>query len=203
MSMASLFSQPAAANEPLRLVVEVNEGVRQVIGVSRRVNLVAINAMIVAKQAGRQASGFQVVSAELRRFSGQLDLQMQDLDRFIASLVHTVAGSARVRRHRAHLDAIDPKSPASAAIADAKQRIDTARRRIDDESAERWCDLRKHLDQALRLCGTGVALSRAAKIEAVYASTLGGDLRQVADEIEAAILSILGILKTLRSDVAR
>lgn len=200
--MASAHAQAAAANEPLRLVVEVNEGIRTVIGISRQVNLVAINAMIVAKQAGAQASGFRVVSSELRRFSRQLDGLMQELDRFIYLLVHSVAESARVHRHRHHLDGIAADSPAAVAIAPARAHIDADRERVDAESLVRWRDLGFHLDRALRLCGTGVALSRAAKIEAVYASTLSGDLRQVAGEIEAAILSILDTLKALRTGIA-
>ena len=198
----STFIQTAPEQQPLRLVVRVNKGIREVIGISRRVNLVALNAMLAAQQSGIQARGFGVVSSELRQFSGQLDRQMRELDRFIYSLVHTVAEAARIRRHRAHFLGVADHSAAGDSLAGAQQRINAVQQQIDDDSDEGWRGLRQRLNQALRLCGTGVALSRAAKIEAVYGSTPSCDLRQVADDIERAILSILGTLKQLHGDVA-
>ncbi len=187
---------------PLQLVVQVNAGIRTVIAISRRVNLVAVNAMLAAKQSGAQARGFGVVSAELRTFSGQLDQQMQDLDVFIYSLVHGVAESARVRRRQRHFQAACRCREAQADLAAGAGRIDSRLAAIDGDSGTRWNGLRNRLDLALRLCGTGVALSRAAKIEAVYGSALTGGLRQVAEEIETAIVDILGTLKKLRADVS-
>lgn len=196
------FLATASEREPLRLVVRVNKGIREVIGISRRVNLVALNAMLAAQQSGAQARGFAVVSSELRQFSGQLDQQMRDLDRFIYSLVHTVAEAARIHRHRGHFEGVADYATDGGSLTGARQRIDTLQQEIDDASDEGWRGLRQRLNQALRLCGTGVALSRAAKIEAVYGSSPSCDLRQVAEDIERAILSILGTLKQLHSDVA-
>jgi hypothetical protein len=48
------FLATASEREPLRLVVRVNKGIREVIGISRRVNLVALNAMLAAQQSGAQ-----------------------------------------------------------------------------------------------------------------------------------------------------
>lgn len=193
---------PLPGKVPLQLVVQVNSGIRNVIAISRRVNLVAINAMLAAKQSGAQASGFRVVSAELRNFSTQLDQQMQDLDVFIYSLVHGVAESARVHRRQKHFQAACLCVEARPSLAAGAGRIDSRLSDLDDHSAERWHGLRRRLDQALRLCGTGVALSRAAKIEAVYGNALAGGLRQVAEEIEKSIMDILDTLKQLRADVS-
>lgn len=202
MTSKPRLKAPLPANEPLQLVVQINTGIRTVIAISRRVNLVAVNAMLAAKQAGVQARGFGVVSAELRAFSGQLDQQMQDLDVFIYSLVHGVAESARVRRRQSHFRAASGSDEARPCLAAGAARIDARLAEIDGGSAQRWEGLRSRLDRALRLCGTGIALSRAAKIEAVYGHTLAGGLRQVAEEIETAIVDILGTLKKLRADVA-
>lgn len=193
---------PLRAKVPLQLVVQVNTGIRTVIAISRRVNLVAVNAMLAAKQSGAQARGFGVVSAELRNFSSRLDQQMQDLDVFIYSLVHGVAESARVHRRQMHFQAACRCVAARPSLAAGAGRIDSRLADIDGHSAERWDGLRSRLDHALRLCGTGVALSRAAKIEAVYGSAQAGGLRQVAEEIEKAIADILGTLKQLRADVS-
>lgn len=187
---------------PLRLVVRVNSGIRQVIAISRRVNLVAVNAMLAAKQAGSQARGFGVVSAELRAFSAQLSQQMQDLDGLIYELVHGVAEAAHISRRQRYVADTRQCDIAAPHLAVAAAHIEQRLETIDGASNERWIGLRLRLDRALRLCGTGIALSRAAKIEAVYGGVLAGGLRQVADEIEVAILDILGTLKQLRHDVA-
>ncbi|MBS0371259.1 MAG: hypothetical protein JSS57_18920 [Proteobacteria bacterium] len=184
----------------LQLVVEISAGIRQVTALSSQVNLVALNAMLAAKQAGSQARGFGIVSGELRQFSGQLDRQMHELGDFIGDLVHSVAESARIRLHVAHLDqipaAIQPH------LAGAATRIEARQARIDSDGSERWFGLGNRLDHALRLCNTGIALSRAAKIEAVYGQALAASLRQVADEIEDAIVTILQTIKQLRRALA-
>ena len=192
------FSHSRAGGRPLQLVVEISAGIRQVTALSRQVNLVALNAMLAAKQAGSQARG--IVSGELRQFSGQLDRQMHELGDFIGDLVHSVAESARIRLHVAHLDqipaAIQPR------LAGAATRIEARQAQIDSDGSERWFGLGNRLDHALRLCNTGIALSRAAKIEAVYGQALATSLRQVADEIEDAIITILGTIKQLRRALA-
>jgi hypothetical protein len=186
---------------PLRLVVRVNSGIRQVIAISRRVNLVAVNAMLAAKQAGSQARGFGVVSAELRAFSSQLSQQMQDLDGLIYELVHGVAEAAHIGRRQRYMDDTRRCDIAAPHLAAAAAHLEQCLGAIEGAGNDRWTGLRSRLDRALRLCGTGIALSRAAKIEAVYGGVLAGGLRQVADEIEVAILDILGTLKQLRHDV--
>jgi hypothetical protein len=162
---------------------------------------VAVNAMLAAKQSGIQARGFGVVSAELRALSSLLDQQMQDLDVFIYSLVHGVAQSAQVRR-RQRFFRIAGHDGCCPALAPGAERIDQRLAAIDSDSGERWRGLRHRLDQALRLCSTGMALARAAKIEAVYGHSLAGGLRQVAEEIETAIEGILGTLKQLRQEIS-
>ncbi|MBS0354923.1 MAG: hypothetical protein JSR83_13625 [Proteobacteria bacterium] len=193
-------SLSSTGGQSLQLVVEISAGIRQVTALSSQVNLVALNAMLAAKQAGSQARGFGIVSSELRQFSGQLDRQMHELGDFIGDLVHSVAESARIRLHVAHLDqipaAIQPR------LAGAAARIEARQARIDSDGSERWFGLGNRLDHALRLCSTGVALSRAAKIEAVYGQALAASLRQVADEIEDAIVTILGTIKQLRRALA-
>lgn len=193
-------SLSSTGGQSLQLVVEISAGIRQVTALSSQVNLVALNAMLAAKQAGSQARGFGIVSGELRQFSGQLDRQMHELGDFIGDLVHSVAESARIRLHVAHLDqipaAIQPR------LAGAAARIEARQARIDSDGSERWFGLGNRLDHALRLCSTGVALSRAAKIEAVYGQALAASLRQVADEIEDAIVTILGTIKQLRRALA-
>ena len=188
--------------QPLQLVVRVNEGIRKVVGISRRVNLVALNAMLAAKQSGIDACGFGVVSGELRQFSIRLDLQMKELNQTIHTLVHTEGESAQLRHHRAHFDAVQADPEAQPHVASASRRLNSRQQEMDDHSSNRWYGLRDRLDRALRLCGTGIALSRAAKIEAVHGNTRSRGLSQVAEEIETSILSIFGTLKQLRREVA-
>jgi hypothetical protein len=57
------------------------------------------------------------------------------------------------------------------------------------------------LSRALQLCEMGGALSRSAKIEAVYGGDMTASLKQVSNQIEQTVESILAIIKALRSEM--
>jgi hypothetical protein len=57
------------------------------------------------------------------------------------------------------------------------------------------------LKRALQLCEMGGALSRSAKIEAVYGGDMTASLKQVSNQIEQTVESILAIIKTLRTEM--
>ncbi|MBS1191217.1 MAG: hypothetical protein H6R10_3009 [Rhodocyclaceae bacterium] len=187
---------------PLQQVVRANASIRAVIDMARRVNLVAINASLAAKKAGAQARGFGVVSAELRQFSDWLNGQMGDLDRLIAVQVVNLAEVAKERRQHRHLQRAQECCVGSGPMALVTARIGERLSLADQANRQRWQDLGLRTRRILRLCGTGTALARAAKVEAVYGGAFAGGLRLVAEEIEAAIAAIHETLRELGNDLA-
>jgi len=57
----------------LNLAIAINENLKKVIEISNQINIVAMNAILIAKRAGQQSSGFRVVAMELRLFSQKIE----------------------------------------------------------------------------------------------------------------------------------
>lgn len=190
-----------SAGRALGRVVRANAGIRAVIDMSRRVSLVAINAALVAKQAGAQARGFGVVSKELREFSAKLEGQMQALDHLIAEAVMGLAEAAKEHRRARQLRQARDGSVGCGSLDRSMARVDARLAEVNRVNSSRWLDLGKRLRLILRQCGMGAALARSAKVEAVYGGTAVGALRQVAQEIEESVGDIQATLARLNREV--
>ena len=64
-------SSSGAALDLLR-IVRINEEIKRVVSVAFKINIMALNAIFLAKRAGNAALGFGVLSNELRVFSKDL-----------------------------------------------------------------------------------------------------------------------------------
>ena len=73
MKQEEIRDNTACQATELSRVVKANEDIKKVIRISSGVNLVALNAMLVAKRSGERSRGFAVVSSELRVFSRKLE----------------------------------------------------------------------------------------------------------------------------------
>jgi len=186
----------------LERAVTVNEEIKRIVVTSSEVRLAAMNAMLTAKRAGERSLGFAVVSSELRVFSGQLDGFMQALAALISGLIQRVAELLKqtrvLRALRMTMDQSDGARELLAALARRKQEhIQSTRQGILQD----WEVLSLQLERAQRLCGTGAALSRSAKIEAAHGGDMASTLRQVAEQIEETVGSMLAILTALTAQV--
>ncbi|MDP1636269.1 MAG: hypothetical protein Q8L69_16505, partial [Gallionellaceae bacterium] len=76
--MANQRSSAPACHE-LRRIVRINEEIKSVVSTAFKINLMAMNAIFLAKRAGQSALGFGVLSNELRRFAADLQQQMTAL----------------------------------------------------------------------------------------------------------------------------
>jgi hypothetical protein len=178
-------------------IVAINEDIKQVMRIAGQINLAAINAMLIANKIGRGRSGFGVVSAELRAFSRRLSEAMALLMAQISELVREMAVMIRMRKMmRLQLEARQ-------AAAHYTHWDEVLR----DKSIElqRTCvsigefrgKLLQSVGRANKLCAMGLSLSYSAKVEAVYGGDQVGALRQVSQDAEAAIDTILNTLKHL------
>ncbi|MDX8400236.1 MAG: hypothetical protein R8K20_08300 [Gallionellaceae bacterium] len=179
-------------------MIEVNEEIKKVSNLTFGVNLVALNAMLVAKSAGERSRGFGVVSSELRMFSGKLRETMQTLALRIFDLVN---GVAQMQKHSRELDRM---RTAEGMIASMHEHMVAPLLRKELVLAQFTQSINKDQDQLLRevrrtlqLCDWGSSLARSAKIESVYGGEMADTLKQVAAQIEDTIEEILNTLNAL------
>lgn len=189
--------------DDLRRVVSVNEEIKKVIRISAEVNLVALNAMLVAKRSGERSRGFAVVSSELRVFSRKLEAAMTGLGSLIFGLVRDAAAMQKQNRARRHwLKALTQGDAARDLAQPILLNKEESMRATGQEIRRDWSRLQLQLSRALQLCETGGSLSRSAKIEAVYGGEMSATLKQVANQIEGTVNQIFDTLKLLRSQLA-
>jgi hypothetical protein len=183
--------------------VQLNEEIKRVTRIAREVNLAAFNAMLTAKKAGGHVAGFAVVSSELRVFSGRMTAEMGELSKLIFRLVATVASmqkELRMRRHFSNAACASGKAAhfLSQYLARKDGELEAVRRNIALERDR----LRRRLDRSLRLCDMGRALSRSARIEAVYGGEMTASLAQVSRHAEATVEEAVAILKRVETRLA-
>ncbi|MDP2752765.1 MAG: chemotaxis protein [Rhodocyclaceae bacterium] len=78
----------------LQRMVRINEEIKSVVAVAFKINLMAMNAIFLAKRAGQTALGFGVLSNELRQFATNLQKQMDVLREMIDAIVTARSGDA-------------------------------------------------------------------------------------------------------------
>lgn len=187
----------------LHRVVKANEDIKKVIRISSGVNLVALNAMLIAKRSGERSRGFAVVSSELRLFSRNLDAAMNGLGELIFSLVRDAAAMQRQRQQHSHFVAVMKTNKSVRKWAEPTlARVEARMGVVEEEIRRDWQRLRLQLNRVLQLCESGRSLSRSAKIEAVYGGDMSTTLKQVASQIEATVDEIFSTLKLLRMQLA-
>lgn len=187
---------PEAGLDLLR-IVRFNEEIKRVVGVSVKINIMALNAIFLAKRAGTAALGFGVLSNELRVFSQDLRNCMASLTRQIHDCVVELSVVLQDNRQAAFLAEAVRLAPASAAVA-----ILARRRAENDVHAKRLARLRQQLQRALeeafRMVELGGVLAKSAKIEAAYGQGFAGSLAQVSGEFDGVVEEIRVSLEALR-----
>lgn len=186
----------------LQMIAKMNEDIKHVQRIAEDVSLIAVNAMLVARQAGDQAVGFGVVTRELRITSDRMAATMLGLSKLIYQLVVTTA-RGRSHARRRNILGITEKSSAQAAasIAAAWQKSQ------DDlsDSAKSILALTHELNgvvnRTAKQCASGIVITRSATIEAAYGGTMQPLLRQIAVSFEASIAELTGHIHALQNQL--
>ena len=180
----------AEAGRELRRIVRINEEIKSVVSTAFKINLMAMNAIFLAKRAGQSALGFGVLSNELRRFASDLQLQMAGLREATYGSVATVTAllkQSRISRllERARTEA---KGDGKGLIQSlASRRDETTLARNDEQMAALNRRLSHMIADTAQLVELGSVLARSAKIEAAYGGAFSVSLMQVSSDFERTI----------------
>jgi len=200
MSTAPVPADQSGAGADLLRIVRINEEVKKVVGVAFKINIMALNAIFLAKRAGTAALGFGVLSNELRVFSQDLRACMSGLTALIHGGVNDVSVVLQDIRHSRLLRQAAALAPASAA-----GRVLRQRELVNEAHARKLAALRRQLklalEDAFQIVELGGVLAKSAKIEAAYGQGFAGSLSQVSAEFDGVVEEIRGSLEALRRSV--
>jgi len=187
------------AGKELRRIVRINEEIKKVVATAFKINLMAMNAIFLAKRAGQSALGFGVLSNELRRFAMDLQRQMETLKDATYGSVATVTNLVKQSR----MDRVLEKARVSSTGAGRsciEQRLQSRHEAADGHSRQ-VASLNRKLSQLIadtvQLVELGSVLARSAKIEAAYGGGFSVALMQVSSDFEQIISEIQHSLDNL------
>lgn len=173
-------------DEGLNHVVSLNEEVKQVVTTAQRIELVALNAIIIAKRVGLGGAGFVVISDELRRFSRELRAMMDVVRQSSLATVRLHSLQIRQSRYDVLLRRAGLEFPATA----LKEELKKSRR-----------SLGRLLDEAAKLSRSADIITRSAKIEAAYAGEFTAQLAEISAVFDGHLQTVRPILVRLESDL--
>lgn len=187
---------PRAGVDLLR-IVRINEEIKRVVSVSFKINIMALNAIFLAKRAGTAALGFGVLSNELRVFSQDLRTCMESLTDLIHGCVSEVSIVLQDIRFTRLLGEAAVLAPQSAAPAVLAQRL-AENEMHADKLAKLRNQLKRALGDAFQMVELGGVLAKSAKIEAAYGQSFAVPLAQVSGEFDGIVEEIRSSLESLR-----
>jgi hypothetical protein len=191
-------SEPKGAALDLLHIVRINEEIKAVVAVAFKINIMALNAIFLAKRAGTAARGFGVLSNELRSFSSQLRETMLSLSGLIHGSVGEVSVLLQDSRYNGVLRSAVASAPSNRYLLAVMERRNqrTAEYRSNLSMVRR--SLRSSVDDACRLVELGGVLAKSAKIEAAYGAGFSASLAQVSGEFDGVVEEISVSLDRLR-----
>lgn len=184
----------------LRRIVRINEEIKTVVAAAFTINLMAMNAIFLAKRAGTSALGFGVLSNELRRFAIDLQQQMTMLSEMTYGSVSTVTALLKQVRQNRVLENTHKLSLGSGkAIIEhiLRTRLGVALAERQEQSNALNRQLSQMITDTTQLVELGSVLARSAKIEAAYGGALSVPLTQVSSDFEQSISEIQCSLEKL------
>ena len=188
------------AGKELRRIVRISEEIKRVVATAFKINLMAMNAIFLAKRAGQSALGFEVLSNELRRFATDLQTQMEALRAMTYGSTSTVTALLKQARVNRSLE-LTLKTSKGEGRRIVEQLL---RERHAESLADRQAQmhgvsrrLRSMIDSTAQLVELGSVLARSAKIEAAYGGSFSTSLMQVSSDFEKTIGDIQQSLAAL------
>jgi methyl-accepting chemotaxis protein len=195
--VATTKRKASRAGVDLLRIVRINEEIKRVVSVSFKINIMALNAIFLAKRAGTAALGFGVLSNELRVFSQDLRNCMESLTGLIHGCVGEVSivlQDIRFTRLLSEAAIICPNSAAPAILAQREAENEMHAGKL----AALRNQLKRALEDAFQMVELGGVLAKSAKIEAAYGQSFAAPLAQVSGEFDGIVEEIRTSLESLR-----
>lgn len=196
-AVATTKRKASRAGVDLLRIVRINEEIKRVVSVSFKINIMALNAIFLAKRAGTAALGFGVLSNELRVFSQDLRNCMESLTGLIhgcVSEVSIVLQDIRFTRLLSEAALVCPNSAAPAILAQREAENEMHAGKL----AALRNQLKRALEDAFQMVELGGVLAKSAKIEAAYGQSFAAPLAQVSGEFDSIVEEIRTSLESLR-----
>jgi hypothetical protein len=188
----------------LQRVVTMREGIKVVVAYAFRVNVLGLNAILLAKKFGEAASGFGVISNELRLFGHELREQMLALNAGSVQLVSLATRQLKLGRQMLLMQ------EACAAVQPSGARMQAALQAQQAESAglqlgisQTLADMRERVEAAHQACLFGVVIARSALIEAAHSGQTGQVLSNTSSEFAEHVNQVLPNLQLLQQTLGR
>lgn len=137
----------------LKTMSRINEGLKRIVSLSREVEIRAINARLLARQAGTASEGYRVAAAELGNYSRELGKLAGVMESAIFESVHLAAGMQKLKKQVQLLVAtanVSTSERVRRCAADAGQRLEQVARQSDINCLS-WCERVSRMDIAM-LC---------------------------------------------------
>lgn len=194
--VSAAHKNPQAGVDLMR-IVRINEEIKSVVNVAFKINIMALNAIFLAKRAGTAARGFGVLSNELRVFSQDLRDCMSSLTGLVHACVDDVSRMLQDIRHTRLLRQAVEMSPKPEIAAVLAAREIKNERHAQSLASQRR-QLKRALEEAFRMVELGGVLAKSAKIEAAYGQSFAVPLSQVSGEFDGVVEEIRTSLESLR-----
>ena len=196
-ALALSTKKPHQAGVDLLRIVRINEEIKSVVNVAFKINIMALNAIFLAKRAGTAARGFGVLSNELRVFSQDLRDCMSSLTGLVHGCVNDVSLMLQDIRHTRLLrEAVALSQGEQIAAVLARREVENERHATS--LARQRKQLKRALEEAFRMVELGGVLAKSAKIEAAYGQSFAVPLGQVSGEFDGIVEEIRVSLESLR-----
>lgn len=184
-------------NNDLALIVRVNEDIKKIVRLASKINILALNAILVSRRAGDVALGFGVISDELRKFSKELTDIMNNLTVLSYESVQVVSQHQRYLRINHLLTLARDNSDAQFIEA---QLFNSNKHALvlKNNLRQGYQLLSKLINDADDSSRFGSVISRSLKIEATYGGQFSILLSQIADEFSDYIDAIHPLINELK-----
>lgn len=184
----------------LHRIVRINEEIKAVVHPAFQINMMALNAILLARRAGDAARGFGVLSGELRGFAVELSQKMEALRQQTSTSVAAVTALVRQGRYVAILRRVPPQT----AAIDAQ--VERVRRRQQQSAdahlagiAQMRAALANWVGELRPLVQLGIVLARLARVEAAY----GGEFAQALTQVSAEFSRTIDQIESALGDLAK
>lgn len=179
-----------SAGQDLVRIVQINEEIKSIVAVAFKINIMALNAIFLAKRAGTTALGFGVLSNELRVFSQDLKTAMGGLSGVIHKAVTEVSVLLQDQRTLRLLQEAERLSGGNPRV---RQALLARQEKMESHKASlvhQRRQLKLVLGNVAQLVELGGVLAKSAKIEAAYGQAFSSSLSQVSGEFDGVVEEI-------------